>query len=236
MPFQVPRQRPQRGQRGRAGPVQVIQADQDRSRRGSLFEVRPYLGDPPRSRIRQITTGIIGGEPGERLTQGRAQREERDRLAQLVRCSRGQGKAVLRGLVGGVAEQQGLADTRLPVHQHHAASPPLSAPQQVTDHLLFRRTSAQNLPAGRSLPRRHPPARSRGGITDHRRCHASVPARQSPARRQLGEPDACSAGSRGRTTGNPPTSAPGPGSGGESANASRATLRAQRIRITAVSG
>ena len=168
MPFQVPRQRPQRGQRGRAGPVQVIQADQDRSRRGPLFEVRPYLGDPPRSRIRQIAAGVVGGQPGERLAQGRAQREERNRLAQRVRGSRGQRKALVRCLVDGVAEQQGLADARLPVHQHHAASTPLSAPQQVTDHLLLRLMPAHNLAAGRSLPRRHPPARSRGGVTDHR--------------------------------------------------------------------
>ena len=92
-------------------------------------------------------TGIIVDDC-ERLAQGRAQREERDRLAQLVRCPRGQGKALLRGLVGGVAEQQGLADARLPVHQHHAASPPLGASQQVTDQLLFRLTSAHNLCAG----------------------------------------------------------------------------------------
>ena len=226
MPFQVPRQRPQRGQRGRAGPVQVIEADQDGSRRGPLLQVRPYLGDPPRSRIGPVTTGIIGGQPGERLAQGRAQREERDRLAQRVRGSRGQRKALFRGLVDGVAEQPGLADARLPVHQHHAASTPLSAPQQVTDHLLLRLMPAHNLAAGRSLPRRHPPARSREGVTDHR-GHVTVPARRT--RRLL-------SGSRGGMTSNPPASAPGPGSGAGSANASQATPRAQRIRITAVSG
>jgi len=77
MPFKVPRQGPQRGQCGRAGPVQIIQADQDRSRRGSPLEVRPDLGDPPRGRVRPVTTGIIGADPGGRLTEGRAEREER---------------------------------------------------------------------------------------------------------------------------------------------------------------
>ena len=224
MPFQVPRQYPQRGQRGRAGPLQVIQADQDRSHRGALFEVRPDLGDPPRSRIRQIATGIVSGWPGEPP----AQREERDRLAQLVRGSRGQGKALLRALVCGVAEQQGSADARLPVHQQHAASSPLSTPEEVTDDLLFGRASVQHIPAGRPLPRLHPPARLSGGVTDHRR-HVTAP---------LIELNVCSAGTRGRTTSHPPASAPaaGPCSGAGSTNASRATARAQRIRITAVSG
>ena len=141
--------------------MQVIQADQDRTRRGPLLEVPSDLGEPPGSRTGQLTTGIIAGEPGERPAQGRAQGEEGDRLAQLVRCSRGQGKALLRRFIGGVAEQQRLTDARLPVHQQHATCPPLSAPQQVTDQLLFRLTSAPDLPAGRWLPRRHPPAHSR---------------------------------------------------------------------------
>jgi hypothetical protein len=81
MPFQVPWQRLQRSQRGRAGPVQVIEAYQDRSRRGSLFEVRTYLGDPACGRIRPIAAGIIGGQLGERLAQRRAQHGKRDRLA-----------------------------------------------------------------------------------------------------------------------------------------------------------
>ena len=78
VPVQLPWQRPQHGQRGRAGPVQVIQAHQDRPRPGPLFQVRAYLGDPPRRVIRQVTTGMFGGEPGERPAQRRAQREERD--------------------------------------------------------------------------------------------------------------------------------------------------------------
>jgi len=187
--FQVPRQRPQRGQRGRAGPVQVIQAHQDRSRRGPLFEVRSDLGHPPRSRSRQATTGIIGAELRGWLAQGRAQREERDRLAQLVRCPRGQGKTQLRRLIGGVAEQQGLADSRLPVHQHQAARPPLSTSQQVTDDLLFGLTSVQHLPAGRPLPPRYPPARFRGGVTGHR-PHVTVTApSQSSTRSQRAAAD-----------------------------------------------
>ena len=111
---------------------------------------------------------MIRGEPGELLTEDRAQRAERDRLGQLVRCSRGEGKAQLGCLLGGVAEQPGLADARLTVHEDHAARPPLSAPQQVTDDLLLGVASEQDLPAGRSLPRRYPAACIRGGVTDHR--------------------------------------------------------------------
>ena len=70
--------------------MQVIQAYQDGDCRGPLFQVRLYLADPPRRRIRQITIGIIRCELGEWLTQGRAQGEERDRLAELVRCPRRQ--------------------------------------------------------------------------------------------------------------------------------------------------
>ncbi len=170
VPLQVPWQCPQRGQRGRAGPLQVIQAHQDRNGRGPLFQVRSYLADPPCRRLRQIMIMAIRGEPGERLAQGRAQRGERDRPAQLVRCSRRQGKTLPRGLAGGAAEQQGLADARLPLHQHHTAQPPLSAPQQVTNYLLLRVTSAHHLIAGRSHRRRCHPARSRRGVSDHR-CH-----------------------------------------------------------------
>src|SRR5215813_10307714 len=97
MLFQVSRQRSERGERGRARAVQVIQAHQDRSRCGSSLEVRSHLGDRPRRRVQRITSGIIGGDPGEWLTQGRAQFEERDRLAQLVRRGRGQGEPLLRG-------------------------------------------------------------------------------------------------------------------------------------------
>ena len=222
MPFQVPRQRPQRGQRGRAGPVQVIQADQDRSRRGPLFEVRSYLGRSTTQPHPAITTGIIGGELRGRLAQGRAQREERDRLAQLVRCPRGQGKAQLRCLVDGVAEQQGLADARLPVHQHHAARPLLSTPQEVADDLLFGRTSVHDLPAGRPLPRRHPPARFRGGVADHR-------GHVTPRSQQRWRPASAGFATRGNR--------PAPGlQAPDLAKASRTTLRTQRMRITVVSG
>ena len=49
--FQVQRQRPQGCQGGRACPLQVIQAHQDRSCRGPLFQMRSHLADPPPGRI-----------------------------------------------------------------------------------------------------------------------------------------------------------------------------------------
>jgi hypothetical protein len=149
MPFQLPRQYPQGRQGSPAVPVQVIQAHQDRYCRSPLFQVRLYVADPPRGLIRQITTGIIGGGPGERLTQGCAQCEERDGPAQLVRCSRRQGKPLPRGFLGGLAQQQRLAHARLPLHQHHPAKPSLSTPQQVTEYLLLRLPSGYDLLAGR---------------------------------------------------------------------------------------
>ena len=36
----------------------------------------------------------------------------------------------------------------LPLHQHHTATPLLSAPQQAPDNLLLRRAPAHNLIAG----------------------------------------------------------------------------------------
>ena len=167
--FQVPWQRPQGCQGGRACPLQVIQAHQDRSRRGPLFQMRAHLADPPPGRVRQVTIGITGGEPGEWLTQRRAQREERERPAQLVGCSRRQGKTLPRCHADGLAQQQGLAYPRLSLHQHHTASPLLSSPQQVTDYPLLGLTSAHSLIAGISRPRRSFPACSRRGVTDQRR-------------------------------------------------------------------
>jgi hypothetical protein len=42
-----------------------------------------HLADPPTGRVRQIKIGAIGGELGERLSKGRAQRKERDCPANL---------------------------------------------------------------------------------------------------------------------------------------------------------
>ena len=168
---------------------------------------------------------IIGSEPGEWLTQRRAQREERERPAQLVGCSCCQGKTLPCCLADGLVQQQGLAYPRLSLHQHDTTDPLLSPPQQVTDYPPLGLTSAHSLIAGISRPRRSSPACSRRGVTDHR-CHV-IASR---------EPDVCSAGGRGWTISNAPASARGPGSDTGSANASRAIARAQRIRITAVSG
>ena len=170
MPFQFPWQYPQRRQCGRAGPVQVIQAYQDGYCRSPLFQVRLYLADPPRGRIRPITIGIIGGGPGERLTQGCAQREERDGPAQLVRCSRRQGKPLSGGLLGGLAKRQRLANTWLPLHQHYPAGPSPGTPQQVMEYLPLRVASGFYLLAGRLLWWRSLAPSFRRGVTDHR-CH-----------------------------------------------------------------
>ncbi len=180
---QFRRQCPQSGQRFRPCPLQVIQAHQDRIRRGPLFQVRADVADPPWRRIRRIVVAV-GGELGEWLRQGRTQREEGDRPAQLVRCSRRQREAVPAGLVAGLAQQQGLAHARLPLHQHHCAAPFLSAPQQVPDDLLLRRAPPHDLVAGRPESRCGGPAGSRPRVTDrcghinHRsaRHQASYPA------------------------------------------------------------
>ena len=49
--FQFQRQRPQGCQGGRACPLQVIQAHQDRSRPSPLFQMRTHLADPPPGRV-----------------------------------------------------------------------------------------------------------------------------------------------------------------------------------------
>ena len=140
-------------------------------------------------------------------------------------CSRRQRKPLPRCHVGGLAQQQGLSYPLLSLHQHHTADPLLCAPQQVTDYLPLRLTSAHNLIASISCLRCCFTEGSRWGVTDHRR-HA-IASR---------EPGVRLAGSRGRKTSSEPAPARGPGSSAEFANASRATARAQRIRITAVSG
>jgi hypothetical protein len=95
--------------------------------------------------------------------QAPAQRGERDRPAQLARCSRGQEEAPPGRLAGGVAEQRGLADTRLPFHQQYAAHSPLGALEQAAGHHLFGPASVQHFPAGPSL-RRHRAARGPGAL------------------------------------------------------------------------
>ena len=81
---QIPGQRPQSRQRGRAGPVQVIHADQNRRGRRPLGQVSPQLADPPHRGVRQPPLVALGGEPGERLAEGLPQLEQRYRLAQRV--------------------------------------------------------------------------------------------------------------------------------------------------------
>jgi hypothetical protein len=177
--LQLTWQRPEHGQPGRGHPVQIVQADQDRSILGAPFEAGPELGDPPR-RSRQLTTGIISRE---RPMPAPAQRGERDRPAQLARCSRGQEEAP----PGGLAEQRGLADTRLPIHQQHAANPPLGALEQATGHHLLGPASVHHFPAGPSL-RRHRAAPGPGAliiavmsrfaeVSDHRSGPQWAPAR-----------------------------------------------------------
>ena len=97
---------------------------------------------------------MIGVFGGERLTQGGAQREERDGPPELIRGPRRQRKPVLCRLVDAVAEQQGFAAARIPLHQHHAARAALGAPQQITDDPSFRLTSAHGLVGDRPY-RRH---------------------------------------------------------------------------------
>jgi hypothetical protein len=53
--------------------------------------------------------------------------------------------------VSAFAEQQRLADPRLPLHQRHPAKPPLSALQQRTGHLQRCLTAARDPAAGRSM-------------------------------------------------------------------------------------
>jgi len=74
-----------RRQRVRVRPLQVIQARQDRSRRGTLFQMCLHPADPPRRRIAQITIMTICSELGERLAKGCTQGAERNRPAQLIR-------------------------------------------------------------------------------------------------------------------------------------------------------
>jgi hypothetical protein len=112
--------------------------------------MRLYPADPPRRRVREVTIMATSGALSEGFAKGGAQREERDGPAQLVRRSRRQRKPLPRRHIGGVAEQPGFAYARFPLHQHHSASPSLSAPQQVTDYFLLPLTSAHSLIADRS--------------------------------------------------------------------------------------
>ncbi len=170
IPLEFSRQCPQRRQRARAGPLQVIQAHQDRSDRSTLLEMPSYPADPPRGRIPQIAVIAVSCSPVERIAQGHAQREERDRPAQLVGGSRRQREALSCCLVGGLMEQPGLADARLSLDQHHTAKPAPSAAQQAADDLPGRIAPPHHSIVGGTEPWRHQAVRPRRGIIDYR-CH-----------------------------------------------------------------
>jgi hypothetical protein len=195
--LQLPRQRPQCGQHGGAGPLQVIQADQDRSHRGPPFQVGPQSADPPGRRVQQPVRVVPRDEPAQRL-QGGAQGEERDRPAQPVRCPRRQRESLPGCLAYGLAEQPGLADALLALDQDHAAGPPLGAPQHVTNGPPLGITPV------------HDPAV--GGPCGQHGLAADPGRRVVDGRRHISA------------------------STGDSSNAARAATRAQRIRMTAISG
>ena len=90
--------------------------------RGLLFQVRSHPSDPPRGRAALIVFDVIGREPGERLTQGRTQREQRDSPPYLVSRAGGEGEAEGRRFVDGPAHQRGLAYPGFSLGQHHAAA------------------------------------------------------------------------------------------------------------------
>jgi hypothetical protein len=149
--LQLPRQRPQRGQHGRAGPLEIIQADQDRSHRGPPLQVRP---------------------------QGCARGEERDRPPQPVRCPRRQRETLPGCLAYGLAEQPGLADALLALDQDHAASPAPGAPQQLANGPPLRIAPVHDATIGGPYGQHGFPADPGRVVVDGRR-HISASASDS---------------------------------------------------------
>ena len=85
LPAEIPPQAPQCGKGSLALAVEVVEANQKRSRRGPLFQT---AADPGKlvSRTGLVRAIVAGSQPGERLVHGRAQREERSCMGERVGC------------------------------------------------------------------------------------------------------------------------------------------------------
>ncbi len=128
--------------------MQVIQADQDGTSRGSLFQVGLQLADPPGGDVRLART-IRGTGAAQWLMQRREQGEERHMPAQLIGPAGRQRETLAGRLAGGLAEQQGLPHADVAVNQQNAAQPALRAPEQVPDQLPFGLAAAHGYIPGR---------------------------------------------------------------------------------------
>ena len=140
-------QHPERQQGGRAGPLQVIQADQDRAGRGPLLQVGLQLADPPGGKVRRARA--VPGAAAQRLVQRGEQGEERHVPAELVAAAGGQREALAGRLPGGLAEQQRLPHPRVTVNQQYPAQTALRAPEQLPDQLPFGLAATHGYMPGR---------------------------------------------------------------------------------------
>ena len=129
-------QHPECQQRGRAGPLQVIQADQDRAGRGPLLQVGLQLADPPGGEVGRARA-VPGTAAAQWLVQRREQGEERHVPAELVAAAGGQRESLAGRLPGGLAEQQRLPHPRVTVNEQDPAHTALRVPEQPPDQLPF---------------------------------------------------------------------------------------------------
>ena len=129
-------------------PLQIIDADQDGCDRGPVDQMRVQRTDPRRDRIPGVV--LLRPAPGEWLAQRGQQGEERDRLAELIRCPGGQREPPALSRALSLTQQQRLAGAQFPINQQHSLSPGGGPGQECVYGLPLRRAPAHRLQSSRA--------------------------------------------------------------------------------------
>ncbi len=130
-----PRQPSPQGNAGRVGPLQVVDDQDGRPHRALLGDQRQQLLRQHRGHVRApVGADLAAQEPDDRVTPGIGrglaypqpveERQQRERLAELVAGAPEHLAAGLRRLRRRRADQRGLADARFALDEHRTAAPP----------------------------------------------------------------------------------------------------------------
>ena len=120
-------------QGSRIGPLQIVQADQQRPDSGALLEPGAERLDEPDRQVCLAVPVRLVGQGGRPFTQGAEQRAHRHEPAQLVGCRRGHREAGFLGRGCRVREQQRLSRPQLPLDEQRAAAALGRASHQLED-------------------------------------------------------------------------------------------------------
>lgn len=136
---QQARQRAERMQGGRIGPVQIVEREQHQAGRRQFLQAHAQVAGLPSRPGHDGTPGRARHGAGH----GRVQRRERGKPGQFVGIGGAEDEAVVACHLGGRGQQRRLATARLALHQQDAALASPGAVQQVEDQAPLDLTSPQ---------------------------------------------------------------------------------------------